>query len=310
MIIDIEGNSREDGPGVRSVVFFKGCLLNCLWCQNPESKKSGPELWWDEDKCDTCGECIPACPRNAIAEANPDFIDRESCDLCFKCEAACPQGALRHVGSPMSVDDIVRKVVRYRPFYETSGGGVTLSGGEPSLYMDFVSELLQALKAENIHTLVETAGQFDFDHFASAILPHTDMIYFDIKLIDAAEHKRLCGVDNETILKNFIKLHEASGSGDFEVIPRTPLIPGMTDLDAHIESLGTFYQQQRVKKACLLPNNPAWTTKLARIGQIDPFAHDAPLRSFYDEGAEEKVMQRLSSYGIDISLGRMDNRKV
>lgn len=305
LIVDIEGNSREDGPGVRSVIFFKGCLLNCLWCQNPESKKSRPELWWDNSKCKACGECSRVCPQAAISQANAQLIDRQLCDLCFKCVEVCAYGALRRVGQAMSIEEIVQKVLRYKPFYDSSGGGVTLSGGEPTMYMAFTSRLLMALKAEGVHTLIETAGQFDLDQFVSTILPHTDMIYFDIKTIDAVEHKRLCGVDNANILRNFRLLNSMSKSGHFSIVPRTPLIPGLLDRDQQIDSLGQFYQENEVKTACLLLNNPSWLQKLGKLGQAEPFDQENPIRHFYDLGDEARVKERLSRYGVEVTTGRM-----
>ncbi len=163
LITDIEGNSRDDGPGIRSVVFFKGCPLNCFWCHNPESKKTEAELWWDREKCIGCGECIKSCPKGSISRENPFFINRDLCDSCFKCVEVCTSTALRRVGQEMSVDEIVRKVLRYKPFFDNSGGGVTLSGGEPTLHIEFTSALLKKFKKEKIHTLLETAGLFDFD---------------------------------------------------------------------------------------------------------------------------------------------------
>ena len=142
LIIAIEGNSREDGPGIRSVIFFKGCPLNCLWCQNPESKQRSAELWWDRDKCIECGDCINVCPQGALSAVNSEFLARDKCDLDFECVRVCPTQAVQRIGQNMSADEIIRKVLRYKPFFDTSGGGVTLSGGEPMLNMQFTSDLL------------------------------------------------------------------------------------------------------------------------------------------------------------------------
>lgn len=303
LIVDIEGNSREDGPGIRSVIFFKGCPLNCLWCQNPESKKIAAELWWDREKCIGCGECIKVCPEGAISGDNLFFIDRNLCKLCFRCVEVCPSTALRRVGKEMTVDEIVRKVAGYRPFFETSGGGVTLSGGEPTLSIEFTSALLKMFKEEGIHTLLETAGLFDFEEFESLLLPHLDMIYFDIKLIDPREHERYCGVYNERILENFLLLQARSRTGDFELIPRTPLIPGITDREPNIQAIADFYSQHQVRKTILLPNNPAWIQKLARMGRRDHFESKDPIRKFYDTEKENSIREYFSRHGIEASFG-------
>ena len=303
LVVDIEGNSREDGPGIRSVVFFKGCPLDCLWCQNPESKKLAAELWWDREKCIGCGECIKVCPEGAISEVNPFFIGRNLCTLCFRCVEVCPSTALRRVGKEMTVEEIVREVVRYRPFFDISGGGVTLSGGEPTLSIEFTSALQKGFKKEGIHTLLETAGLFDFEEFESLLLPYLDMIYFDIKLIEPREHERYCGVDNERILENFVLLQAGSRTGHFELIPRTPLIPGITDREPNIQALANFYSQHRVRKTILLPNNPAWIQKLARLGRKDPFKSNDPIRKFYDQAKEKRIRESFLKHGIEVSFG-------
>ena len=303
LIIDIEGNSQDDGPGIRSVIFFKGCPLDCLWCQNPESKKITAELWWDKEKCIGCGECINVCPEGAISRDNLFFIDRNFCTLCFKCVEVCPSTALHRVGQEMSVEEIVRKVVNYKPFFVTSGGGVTLSGGEPTLPVEFTSALLKRFKGEGIHTLLETAGLFDFEQFESMLLPYVDMIYFDVKLIDPLEHERYCGVNNERVLGNFILLQNKLQSGHFKLLPRTPLIPGITDTETNIQAIADFYNKHEVQKTILLPNNPAWIQKLGKIGQKDIFGSKNPIRKFYDEAKEEKIRGYFSKHGIEVSFG-------
>ena len=303
LIIDIEGNSREDGQGIRSVIFFKGCPLDCLWCQNPESKKIAAELWWDREKCIGCGECIKVCPEGAISRENPLFIDRDLCALCFKCVEVCPSTALHRVGLEMSVHEIVQKVLRYKPFFDTSGGGVTLSGGEPTLPMEFTSLLMKRFKGEGIHTLLETAGLFDFERFVSMILPYTDMIFFDIKIIDPSEHERYCGVSNESILRNFVLLHDKAKSGDLKLLSRTPLIPGITDRETNIEAMALFFKKHKIRKATLLPGNPTWIQKLDKIGRKTTFDSKDPIRKFYDKDNEQRIREQFSRHGIEVSFG-------
>ncbi len=303
LVESIEGNSHVDGPGIRSVVFFKGCPLDCIWCQNPESKKVSAELWWEKEKCIDCGDCIKACPERAISKNNPFYIERSICTLCFDCVEACPSNAMRRIGNEMSIDEIVSKVLKYKPFFDRSGGGVTLSGGEPTLPTEFISKLLKRFKKEGVHTLIETAGLFDLKKFESLILPYVDMIYFDIKFIDALDHSRYCGVSNELILNNFTKLHDRSHVENFKIIPRTPLIPGITDKEENIKQIMEFYKKNNVHNAVLLPNNPAWIQKLEKTGQEEIFATNDPIRKFYDIEKENELKSLFLENGIDISFG-------
>ena len=303
LIIDIEGNSFDDGPGIRSVIFFKGCPLDCIWCHNPESKKTETELWWDNEKCIDCGECIEACIEDAISRDNPIFIDRQRCNHHFYCVAVCPSKALVRVGTQMSIDEIVKKVIRYKPFFDSSGGGVTLSGGEATLPIGFTSMLLKRFKEEGIHTLLETAGLFTFEKFESLILPYVDMIYFDIKLIDSLKHNYYCGVSNEQILDNFARLLEKSKSNGFELISRTPIIPGITDNESNINAIAKLYNKLGIKKAVLLLNNPAWLHKFNKLGQETRFCSDHPIQKFYDDKKKKMLVDYFLEHEIEMAFG-------
>ncbi len=289
LFVNIEGNSHNDGPGIRSVIFFKGCSLNCLWCHNPESKKIDAELWWNKEECIDDGACIEVCPKSAISRNNPYFIDRNICDLCFKCVDVCPSKALRRVGQRKSVDDIISEIMKYKPFFDTSGGGITLSGGEPTLPIEFTSTLLKRLRQAGIHTLLETSGSFDLSKFNEVILPYVDLIYFDIKFIDSSKHEYYCGVNNERILNNFIELHRNAASGNFEILPRTPLIPQITDTKENIRDIAAFYNKYAVNKAAVLPNNPAWILKCDKLGQPSVTECRPRLKEIYDEKETEKI---------------------
>ena len=168
-VLDIKGNSLDDGPGIRTVIFFKGCNLNCHWCQNPETKSAQIELSYELEKCIGCRNCENACSMDAISPVNFSFVNRKLCKLCFECVEECPSTALSKVGKEMSIDEIFQKVMKYKSFYDTSGGGVTLSGGEPTYYIDFISNLLKKLKSEGIHTLIETNGLFNIKKFESIV---------------------------------------------------------------------------------------------------------------------------------------------
>jgi len=303
LILDIKGNVLDDGPGIRSVVFFKGCPLNCVWCQNPESKKATAELSWDREKCIACGTCISSCPEEAVSKGNPFYVDRKRCTLCFECLELCPSKALTRMGNSYTVSEIIRQIVRFKPFFETSGGGATLSGGEPTQSMHFASDLLKDLKSEGIHTILETCGLFNFGDFSRLIMPYVDAIYMDVKLIDPKEHRRFCGVSNELILNNLVKLHEASRSEPFQLLPRTPLIPGITDGKTQIEALASFYAEHAIGSAVLLPNNPIWLEKCAKLGIETPFDAEDPVRDFYGQGARTRVVGQFSQHGITVTFG-------
>ena len=303
LVMEIRDNSTEDGPGIRSVVFFKGCRLDCVWCQNPEGKSPEPELWFDDTRCMATDDCIGVCPEDALSRSNPLFIDRTRCTLCFECVEVCPSGALRRVGESLSVDEITSHVLRYKPFFDTSGGGVTVSGGEPALPVDFTGELLATLKSQQLHTLVETAGVFDLSHFAEAILPHLDMLYFDIKLIRPEEHRRYCRAHNEHILANFVSLHDWARTSELEILPRTPLIPGITDTEHNLAGIADFYREHGVAKAALLPNNPGWFDKLGSLGATAGPETNAAMHSLYPTEKLDEARRHFEDRGIEIQLG-------
>ena len=302
LITDVKGNSLDDGPGIRSVVFFKGCPLNCYWCHNPESKQARPELLFDKTKCIRCMACVEACPNGARQPTTDAGVDRRRCTLQFLCVKACPSKAMRRVGLPLTVDEIVDRVQPFLSFFRASGGGVTLSGGEPTLFMDFCSRLLQRLKVLRIHTLVETCGLFDYDRFVESMLPHTDTIFMDIKIVDPAEHRKWCGVDNRPILENFARLLELADDGGFEILPRTPLIPGITDDVEKIEALAEFYQKLNVKRAGLMKNNPLWLDRLAQLGKAGDIPLDSPLREFYADEKSAEAKAALENRSVEVVM--------
>ncbi len=300
LILEIKGNSLDDGPGIRTVVFFKGCPLNCVWCHNPESKRSGVEISFDMNQCIACDSCINTCPCNALSRENQYFIDRDRCTLCFLCTDACPSGAMSRIGFDMPVDEIVKSLIKDKPFFDTSGGGVTLSGGEPTFDMSFTSELMKALKKEGIHVLLETCGFFNFDTFKKLLYPYADMIYYDIKIIDPDDHKKYCGVSNEVILSNFTKLHEAYRNGGVEILPRTPLIPDITDTDKNITAIADFYQSNGVKRAALLDYNPLWHEKNGKIGVNNPYSQEEKMAKWISKEKALACRQIYIDAGIDL----------
>ncbi|PIP38023.1 MAG: glycyl radical-activating protein [Desulfobacterales bacterium CG23_combo_of_CG06-09_8_20_14_all_51_8] len=298
LILDIKGNSLDDGPGIRTVVFFKGCPLSCVWCHNPESKRAAPEISFDRNECVGCDTCIQICPEKALDRNNPFFIDRTRCTLCNACVINCPSGALSMVGREMTVEEIVAFAAKDKPFFENSGGGVTLSGGEPTLHMDFLSGLLNRFKAEGIHTLVETCGLFDFSAFADKILPWVDSIYYDIKLYDPDAHRNFCGVKNDRILKNFSKLNTLSTSKRFELLPRTPLIPDITATEKNLTQIAEFLADQGVRQTRLLGYNPLWHEKNEKIGIQNSFKNQKEMTAWMPKEKIETCRAIFTRKGI------------
>lgn len=266
LVLEIKCNSLDDGPGVRTVVFVKGCPLSCVWCHNPESKKIENEISYSADDCIECGCCLKICTKGALSKSNPYYIDRTKCDLCFDCVEACPAKALTRVGNEVSSDEIVSRVMADKIFYDISGGGLTLSGGEITLYPEFAGEVLSECKAGGVNTLIETCGFFDYNRFERLMLPYIDIIYFDIKIYDCETHKKYCGAPNSVILENFARLFCASKTMDFTLLPRTPLIPDITDTDDNLTAIADFLADLGVKKSALLPYNPTWYQKNAKLG--------------------------------------------
>jgi pyruvate formate lyase activating enzyme len=278
LIFEIKGNSLDDGEGIRTVIFFKGCPLSCVWCHNPEGKSPKQEISFDAQKCLSCDTCMELCKNKAISRQNHFFIDRKKCDLCFECLSNCPSEALSQLGRHMTIEEIYSIIIKDKPFFDISKGGVSLSGGEPTLYPEFISSLLKKLKSENINTLIETCGYFDFDMFKTLIYPYVDMIYFDIKLYDKDEHKKYCGVSNKRILENFVKLLSLNKD---KILSRVPLIPGITDTKFNLEAIDEFLKTNtnnsnnlkinKAQKAKRLPYNPLWQEKLPKIGVKSSF---------------------------------------
>lgn len=268
LYFDIKRNTLDDGPGIRSVVFFKGCPLSCTWCQNPESINTGYELSFDQEKCIECKDCDEACPEQAIDFSFPERIIRDKCTQCFKCVDVCPSGALERCGDTIEMDQLLEKVLEDQAFFETSGGGVTVSGGEALMQMESVGELFSRLKDKGIHTLIQTAGLFNYKIFEKLVLPNTDTIYFDLKLINSDAHSKYCGVPNHSIIENFGKVQALALKGGIEVLPRVPLVPMITDTDENLAGIADLMQAHGVKKMQILPYNPIWLDKLPRFGGV------------------------------------------
>lgn len=285
LILEVKGNSLDDGPGIRTVVFFKGCPLSCDWCHNPESKKPGSEISFDRDACIACGTCMEICPAGALSRDNAFFVDREKCDLCFECLDPCPARALDRVGRETPVEELVSEILKDEPFFRTSGGGVTLSGGEPLLCMDYVSKLVPALKERGVHIIIETCGLFGFEEFQDLVMPHVDLVYMDLKLMDSDEHKKHCGVPNKLILENFARLADASTRAGFGFLARVPLVPGVTDTESNLSAIAALLKDTGLGRVALLPYNPLWHQKCEKVGERSPY-RDIPRMNSWMTGEE------------------------
>ncbi|MBI4753453.1 glycyl-radical enzyme activating protein [Candidatus Desantisbacteria bacterium] len=240
LVFDIKRGSLDNGLGIRTTVFLKGCYLSCIWCHNPESMKPDKEISFKYKRCIMCGECERICPKGAIQLYSRERIDRNVCNACGICARQCCSMAIEEIGRYYPVEDLLAILMRDKLFYDTSGGGVTLSGGEPMYHMDYVGELIRQLKDNGIHTAIQTSGYFDLDSFRMKILPYLDLIYFDLKFIDAKLHRRYTGRDNSRILDNFLWLVDES---NIPVIPCIPLIPSITATIENLTEIAAFIKK-------------------------------------------------------------------
>jgi pyruvate formate lyase activating enzyme len=252
-IFDITRYSIHDGPGIRTTVFFKGCPLRCLWCHNPESQVPENEIFFWEDRCVGCGDCINSCNSGAINNA-------ANCTLCGKCVEACCSGAREMVGRQITVSEVVKEIEKDLIFYDQSGGGVTFSGGEPLAQHTFLLDTLIACKEREIHTAVDTTGFCNTDNILQ-IGASTDLFLYDLKMMDSEKHEKYTGVSNKIILRN---LRELSMNHNHIVI-RFPLIPGINDDRQNIWETGQFIINLNIKKIHILPYHDTGKDKYKRL---------------------------------------------
>ncbi len=233
-VFNIQKFSITDGVGIRTLVFMKGCPLRCLWCSNPESQKSGVEIMYVKTNCIGCGYCASACPQGAVDAVAFD-IDRDRCIACGDCTKRCYANAKKIVGKQYTIHDLMEKVNKDRIFYQNSGGGVTVGGGEPLLQAAFVAEFLRECQRVNIHTAIETCGYCNWQS-AEPVFTHTDQIFYDLKLFDSKRHKTFTGAGNELILENAVKVSRLGK----ETVFRVPLIKGINDDEQNLEATAAF----------------------------------------------------------------------
>lgn len=250
VIFDIERNSFVDGPGIRTTVFFKGCNLRCAWCHNPESQSFSPQMMYYRDKCTGCGKCKQVCKN-------------ETCTLCGRCTFFCPADARKVCGKEYTVEEVFSEVVKDKAFYDNSDGGVTFSGGECMMQVDFLVEILKKCKENGIHTAVDTAGHVPFASFEK-IIPYTDMFLYDVKIFDPGKHKEYVGVSNELILDNLKKLL-ALGARTWV---RIPIMKDVNDSLEEMQKIKAFFEENGMpEKVELLPYHAMGENKYLAIGK-------------------------------------------
>lgn len=235
MIFDIKKYAINDGPGIRTTVFFQGCALACQWCHNPESRPNQSVLIYRANRCVLCGACVEVCPQHAITLDGFSSTDRSLCNTCGVCAETCYNGARELSGYQVSVDEVLTEVLRDTPFYEGSGGGVTFSGGEPLLQPRFLLELLRACREHELHTVVDTSG-FAAWEVLNSLREYIDLFLFDLKIMDDERHIQYTGVSNRLILSNLRQLAEAGSA----ITVRIPLIPGINDDEENLRASGEF----------------------------------------------------------------------
>lgn len=268
LVFDIQRGALHDGPGIRTVVFLKGCPLNCQWCHNPEARSFESQLFWYSDRCVHCGACAGACQYDVhIYENGVHRVDFDRCILSAECIQVCQHDALKIIGAETSILEVLREVLSDQAYYDNSGGGITLSGGEPMSHPEFVVELLSQCKQLGVHTCIQTAGSVSRERY-ERVLPLVDHFLFDFKLSNPKDHKRFTGVTNELILDNLDYLYHSGAT----ITLRCPIIPGINDTNEHftaIHELSLAYPN--LAGIELLPYHDMGKSKAKSIGLEVPF---------------------------------------
>ena len=297
IVFNIQRYSIDDGPGVRTTVFLKGCPLTCLWCSNPESQCMKPEVTWRYTSCKSCGTCVKVCPVGAVTMGEDGVhIDREKCTLCEVCVKNCLPQALQISGKKMSVEEVFKIVKKDADYYEASGGGVTASGGEILAQADFVAALFKLSREAGFHTNADTSGYGD-PAALEKILEYSDLVFFDLKHMDPSKHREFTGVSNELILKN-LGLVVKKG---VPVVIRVPLIPGYNDSDDNLNALGRTVKELAPDATVnLLPYHRYGANKYRMIDMVYQLDDVPELTTEQMDRAKEIV----ESYGLKCEISK------
>ncbi len=294
VVFDIQRFSLHDGPGIRTTVFLKGCPLRCVWCQNPESNGMQPEIAFYRERCVRCFDCKAICPRGAILSGEWR-VDYDRCNACGECCTGCRQQALVLVGKRWDSASLARELIKDLDFYRDSGGGVTFSGGEPMMQVDFLMQVIPNLRARGIHINLETSGAFPWSAMEQ-LMEMTDLIYFDVKLMDPVLHLTHTRSDNRMIHDNFRRLSQ----GFRGLQPRMPLIPGITDTERNLIETARFLKTNGHKSIHCLPYHSFGDAKLARIqSNREPFGKRNPVAA-----DPQWVTAIFEKEGIDVVIYR------
>lgn len=295
VIFNVQRYSTEDGPGIRTTVFIKGCPMYCPWCHNPEGLDSGPELMWYDVRCIAARECLEVCPQDALT-LTPEgmVIDRERCDGCGDCEEACPAAALEVIGKERTAADVAAEALRDKVFYEKSGGGVTLSGGEPALQDDFSLALMGMLKEEGIHLALDTCGGVRWERL-KPLVDLSDLVLMDLKIMDEDKHLEHTGIPLKLVLDNARHVAELG----LPLWIRTPVIPGYTDTEENVREIARFIRSNlpTVERYDLLAFNNTCDAKYRRLDKLFPLSGE----SLISEEKMGELARAAAGEGLDIA---------
>jgi pyruvate formate lyase activating enzyme len=295
LVFNIQKYSIHDGPGIRTTVFLKGCPLRCAWCHNPESQAPGPEISWSESRCIRCGQCWEVCPQAAAVRPATPEVDRQRCLRCGQCAAVCVTGARELVGRRWTVDEVLAEVLQDRLFYDESGGGVTLSGGEPLIQPEFAYAVLAACRAHGLHTAVDTCGYGRREDLL-ALATVADLFLYDVKILDDARHRQYTGASNLVILENLKALGEVRAN----IWIRVPVIPGFNDHERDVEATAAWVASLgNIRHLHLLPYHALGTNKAQRVGRVPPVK---PAAGSADDHLKT-LAERARAYGLVVQIG-------
>jgi len=297
LVYDIQRFAIHDGPGIRTLVYMKGCPLKCLWCSSPQTQKFSTEILYTESKCEKCLRCVDECPKKAIIFSDKEKIkiDRKLCNTCGQCVEICPNQALKLIGDQITVEELFQDVMKDSNFYRRSDGGVTIGGGEPTMQHEFVADLLKKCKETYVHTAMETCGYVKWEDLEK-ILEYIDLLYFDIKHMDSRIHKELTGVSNELILENARKASKMR-----PIIIRIPLIPGRNDSEENLLNTAKFAAElgENLLRIDLLPYHEFGTRNYEQLGReyglkdVEPPSEDYMIN----------LKKLVESCGVKVQIG-------